>query len=180
MKKGHCQDRKNTSAPFYLFPQHWDWGGGLTAWRKAVWVYVCVRDRDRAGVCQSVCMCERQRHTDKCVVLCVYGCIHVAHLKATSLWILKSCLETGENNYCDAPGSNRYKSPVQSNFSDIKLYDVSFNFYFHDSSSNPPPLTSISLLFSVCIWSHCRLCEFGVCGNAYQAWRAGWLVTWCT
>lgn len=28
MKKGHCQDGKNTSAPFYLFPQHWDGGDG--------------------------------------------------------------------------------------------------------------------------------------------------------
>lgn len=52
--------------------------------------------------------------------------------------IEKLCLETEENNYCNASGSNQYTSPVQSNVNDIKLYDMSFfNFYFHDPSFNP-------------------------------------------
>lgn len=51
--------------------------GGVNCLKKGC-AGACVRERDRAGICQSVCMCERQRRTDKCIVLCVYVCIHAA------------------------------------------------------------------------------------------------------
>lgn len=92
--------------------------------------------------------------------------------------IEKLRLETEENNYCNASGSNQYKKPVQSNVSDIKLYDMSFSTFIF---TIPPLILSapISLLFSFFVQSHCRLCEFWVCRGAYQTWRAGWLITWC-
>lgn len=39
MDKGHCQDGRNTSAPFYLLPQHRDWGGGTPV--PLEWQWVC-------------------------------------------------------------------------------------------------------------------------------------------
>lgn len=59
MKKGHCQDGKNTSAPFYLFPQHWDCGGGRLNCLKKGYVGVCVREKERVYV--KVCVCARDK-----------------------------------------------------------------------------------------------------------------------
>jgi len=62
MKRGHCQDGKNTSAPFYLFPQHWDCGTRLGCMKKDS---VCgsvekerqkERKRERERLCMSKCV----------------------------------------------------------------------------------------------------------------------------
>lgn len=81
MKRGHCQDGKNTSAAFYLFPQHWDWDvGGLNCVKKDC---VCV------GGYACVCVCERESDIQAGVyyTVCLWVCMHenvsvnVTHIK---------------------------------------------------------------------------------------------------
>lgn len=126
---------------FICFPSTGIEGEDLAAWRKT---RDCVRGRDREKerVCQRVWVCA----TDKFIqtrVLYVYGWARL-HLKGTSLWILRS---HAQRTITALPrAGNIIKGPVQSNVSDIKLYDMSFStFIFYD----PTLILSALLIFVV-------------------------------
>lgn len=95
-------------------------------------------------------MCERQRRTDKCIVLCVYVCIHAA--TSSQLVNIEKLLGDGGEQLPQA--QINIKSPMQINVCDIELYDVSFNIYFHDSSSNA---LSPTFRYLCCVLSPCEV-----------------------
>lgn len=69
--------------------------------------------------------------------------------------IAKQCSKKEQNNYYNASGSNQYRSPVQSNAGDIKLYHMSFSTFIFVIRALILS-ASVSLLFSFFIQSHCR------------------------
>lgn len=121
-KKGDCQDGKNMSAPFYLFPQHWDCGRGLSCIKKGC---VCLREweignRDKRSLWKGICW--RQRIVGQSITCCVDA--HVCKLNL--VWSILKQPACEENNYCNASGSNQYKRPAQRGISGIKPHDMSF------------------------------------------------------
>lgn len=116
MKKGHCQDGKNTSAPFYLFPQHWDWGERLNCMKKD-----CVCERERVYV--KVCVQETKTYRQECNIP---ECLWVRHLKETSLWILKSYAWRQRSTITAMPQAQINIKGLCRATSVTKLYDMSF------------------------------------------------------